>query len=251
MDNWVELLPFAEFGHNAKAHSATSKSPFEILHGYAPRLLPPLHFNQKVPTVEEHLCRLDDIRKEVHASLQLASEQMKKNADQYRQKNHLFRKGHKVWFDGKNLHLQYPKAKLTPKRYGPFEITDIVGPVNCHLKLPKTWKIHPVFHVSLLMPYHETPEYGPNYARPSPDIIQGEQEFEVEDIIKSRHFGKNKRLQYLIKWRGYPHSDNSWEPAGHLTHAQKLITAFYKRHPSAPRLIRTMLWYLSRRTPNL
>ena len=122
----------------------------------------------------------------------------------------------------------------------------LVGPVNCKLKLPKTWKIHPVFQVSLLTPYQETKEHGPNYTQPPPDIVQGEQEYEVEGIIKSRLTGKAKRLQYLIKWRGYPHSDNSWEPAGNLAHAKKMLTEFHKKHPTAPRLLRTLLLYLSR-----
>ena len=36
---------------------------------------------------------------------------------------------------------------------GPFFVTKRVGPVAYELELPQTWKIHPVFHTSLLRPF--------------------------------------------------------------------------------------------------
>jgi hypothetical protein len=40
--------------------------------------------------------------------------------------------------------------------------------------------------------------------------VEGEEEYEVETILASRHFGRRKKLQYLVKWKGYPDSDNQW-----------------------------------------
>ena len=90
------------------------------------------------------------------------------------------------------------------------------------LELPPNWRIHDVFHASLLTPYHETTAHGPNFTRPPPDLIDGEEEYEVERIVAHRQFGRSKRLQYLIKWKGYPESDNTWEPADQV-HAPELI----------------------------
>jgi hypothetical protein len=45
------------------------------------------------------------------------------------------------------------------------------------------WNIHDVFHASLLSPYHESTEHGPNYSRPPPDLLKGEEEYEVKCII--------------------------------------------------------------------
>ena len=71
--------------------------------------------------------------------------------------------GEQVWLEGKNLSLPYSSAKLAPRRHGPFRITKVVSPVAYELALLSQWKIHPVFHASLLTPYVETPVHGPNF----------------------------------------------------------------------------------------
>ena len=65
-----------------------------------------------------------------------------------------------------------------------------------------------MFHVDLLTPYHETKEHGANYTQPPPELIDGEEEYEVEEITNERTYRRKK--QYLIKWIGYPTSENSW-----------------------------------------
>src|SRR6266850_440678 len=92
------------------------------------------------------------------------------------------------------------------------------------------WKIHPIFHASLLTPYVETDSHGPNFSHPPPDLIKGKNEYEVETIRKHRRFGRNKKLQYLLKWRGYPESDNMWEPVEQL-HAPQLLKEYHTCHP--------------------
>jgi hypothetical protein len=86
-----------------------------------------------------------------------------------------------------------------------------------------------VFHASLLTPYVETPAHGPNFTMPPPDIIEGEAEYEVERIIKHRQFGRTKKRHYLIKWKGYPDSDNTWEPEDNV-HAPDLVKQYWQKH---------------------
>jgi hypothetical protein len=109
----------------------------------------------------------------------------------------LFTIGQKVWLDTRNIKTNYHK-KMAPKREGPFEIEEALGPVTYRLKLPTTWKIHNVFHAVLLKPYVETEVHGENFSRPTPDILDGEEVYNVETILKHRRRGRS--YQYLIKW---------------------------------------------------
>ena len=82
-----------------------------------------------------------------------------------------------------------------------------------------------MFHANLIMPYKETVIHGPNYSRPPPDLIDGEEEFKVEQILDMKQMGRGCRTHYLIKWKGYPTSDNSWEPEKNIN-ADELIAKF-------------------------
>ena len=78
-DNWAELIPFMEFAHNARQHSTTTKSPFEVWYSFKPEFIPPVNFATKIPTVEECLHTLDQVHIEVTAALKVAAEVMKQS----------------------------------------------------------------------------------------------------------------------------------------------------------------------------
>jgi len=206
-DNWAKLLPFAEFAHNVRKHSATGQSLFQVWYGFQPEFIPPVNFATHLPAVEDRLKVLDQIRREVSATLQVATEVMKcKGPVSTSQK---FTVGQQVWLKGTNVRTTHPKAKLSPRYHGPFKVLTTT-PTNSQLQLPKSWCLNPVFHNYLLTPYHETTEHGPNYTRPPPDIVEGEDKhYEVETILNARPTPNKQGIQYLVKWHGYPASENS------------------------------------------
>ena len=118
-----------------------------------------------------------------------------------------------VWLEVTHLKLPHQGFKLNPKQYGPFKILSAISPVAFKLELPVSWTIHLVFHASLLTPYIKTHAHGPNYSCPPPDLINDEEQYEVEQIRNHWHHRHSRTLQYLIKWWGYPESDNTLEPA--------------------------------------
>jgi Chromo (CHRromatin Organisation MOdifier) domain len=99
-------------------------------------------------------------------------------------------------------------------------------------------RIHPVFHVVKLMPAPVDPIIGRRAKPPPPpDIVGGEKRFEVEEVIDSRVY--RGRLQYLVRWKGYGHEENSWLAEGDID-APELIAEFYSVHPNAPKRISTL-----------
>jgi hypothetical protein len=89
------------------------------------------------------------------------------------------------------------------------------------------WRIHDVFHALLLSPYRETTTHSPNFSRPPPELIDGEEEYQVERIMGHRNKGQTRELQYLVKWLGYPDSDNMWEPTAQV-YALDLIKQYQR-----------------------
>jgi len=90
--------------------------------------------------------------------------------------------GAKVWLDSHKLKINFPSQKLAPQQEGPFEISQVISPYAYCLHFPSTWKIHSVFHASLLSPYKETPEFSPNFILQPSKLINGEEEYEVATI---------------------------------------------------------------------
>ena len=78
--------------------------------------------------------------------------------------------------------------------------------------------IHNTFHISLLEPYEDN-KFPSQIQKPPPPIeIEGEPEYELEEIIHSR-LHRNK-LQFRAKWTGYsPEHDKTWYPAENLENA--------------------------------
>ena len=138
-----------------------------------------------------------------------------------------FKKGQKVWLDSKNLKMLYHK-KMAPKREGPFVIMEVLGPITYRLKLPNSWKIHDVFHATLLRPYRENEVYGQNFTEPPAELLDGEEVYKVETILNHRRRGRG--YQYFIKWKGHPISKASWEPEHAFSDDGDMLTTYKLRH---------------------
>jgi hypothetical protein len=157
---WMDSLALAEYCHNQRVHFVTKKSPFYLMMGYEPRDISLTFEKSNIPSADESIKELERARDEALAAHELARQVM---ANRSTKEFTPFGKGDKVWLEAKNLHTSHECRNLSPKREGPFEIEEVLGPVTYRLRIPQHWKIHPIFHASLLSPYRENSAYRPNF----------------------------------------------------------------------------------------
>jgi hypothetical protein len=156
-------------------------SPNQILLGYETTLNPKIMTSTGTKSAEERYHVMMVWWVQAIAAINQAVEKQGKPEAQYTM-------GAQVWLEGKNLKLPYQVTKLAPRQYGPFKIIREVSPMAYQLNLPMMWGIHDVFHMSLLSPYHEMTQHRLNFTQPPPELIEGEEGYEVEAIRNHRNF---------------------------------------------------------------
>jgi len=110
----------------------------------------------------------------------------------------------------------------------PFKMLEYFFFNTYKLELSEIFKIHPIFHVSLLKPVaHDASRPNREYnSRPPPDFIDNEPEFEVEVVFKSRQL-RGREREYLLKWKGYHPIEASWVNESDMEHAKETIKKFH------------------------
>ena len=126
------------------------------MHGETPKTLPITFEKTNYPSIKEWMHSLIHDREKALAAHELA---MRKIADRRKNIFTPFKKGEKVWLDTRNIKTTN-NPKIGPRREGPFEISDVLGPLTYQLNLPASWRIHNVFHAVLLCLYIENNIHG-------------------------------------------------------------------------------------------
>ena len=241
--DWSEWLPQAEFAANALYTEATGLSPFFANTGQEPKmdfdldeLQPPQSTNERLQQAQARsvVDRMRAIWEFARENIGKAQARQSEFANRHR-KDITFNEGDSVWLSTKNLKTDRPSKKLDYKMIGPFRVLRAHG--NAYtLDLPPHMAINPTFHASLLRKDPEDPLPGQHQEPPPPTKIDEQDEYQVDDILAARLFGKGKRLQFKVKWKGYP-PDNAWYYAdgGEFDNSQAIVDDFYSRFPDAPR----------------
>jgi len=141
--------------------------------------------------------------------------------------------GDMVWLLPGNIKTTRQWKKLDPKKIGPFKILAKIGTSADKVALPPSIAIHNTFHISLLQPYQDN-QLPSQIQEPPPHIqIEGEDEYELDEIIDSRfHYNQ---LQYPAKGKGYsPEHDKFWYPAENFNNAEHPVQRFHWRYPGKP-----------------
>ena len=228
LNDWDTLLSRAEFAHNAAFHSSVGQTPFFLNHGFHPRTPPGEKLEDLHPGSVAFVERWQSALTFARKCLIAAQQRQKAYADQRRTEK-TFSVGDKVLLSTKYLNIKHGETsrKLLPKWIGPFEVEQVVGPVAYKLKMNPGWRVHPVFHVSLLEPYRSDGRVQPP---PPPIELEGVLEYEVDSILDHRFRGRrHPRASYLVSWKGYGPEYNSWEPERYVVNAPEVVADYWRR----------------------
>ena len=146
--------------------------------------------------------------------------------------------GKKIWLNSKYIKTKCNR-NLKMKFFELFRVLHLVGSQAYKLELPKQWRIHDVFHMSLLeQDTTKKRQVDEKIAEQLQFDVSGDnKEYEVEGICNSIVYARESEvghlpsLYYLVSWKSYPKDESTWEPTSAVQHFWKLVSTFHKNHP--------------------
>ena len=238
-DDWEDHLPLIEFAINNSKQRSTGHTPFALNYAKAPRVPTDITLKSRAPSAQQYAQTMQERLAKAKANLQTAQARQKSDADKHRRPVE-YRVGQEVLLNTVNIKFRGAGTKkLTPRWVGPYRIIELVGPVAVKLQLPKSSRIHPVFHVALVKPFRSNGSQPP----PEPFTIEGEPTLTVEAVRahkdESVRGGSGRtRREYLVKWEKLGEEQNTWETEKSLRATEvlgALVDAYEAGLPAAHR----------------
>ena len=217
----ARLLPIAEFAYNNAKNASTGHTPFELNYVYHPRVSyeEDIDPRSRSKSTEELGAELKDLMAICKETLQHVQEWQTKAHNQVT-KPRSYAPGHKVWLISKYIKTKRNR-KLEAMVFGPFRVLQPVGKQAYKLEIPKRWRIHDVFHVSLQE--QDTTRKGRVDEKIAEQLefeAGNDEEYEVEGTLDSAVYAKESEaghlpcLYYLVSWKGYPEDESKYVGTG-------------------------------------
>lgn len=186
-------------------------TPFEVVYGRPPpALLPYEPSSARTDTVDALLRNRDTFLADIHDQLLQAQAYAKCHYDAHHRPLEF---AVRAWVWLRMLHrptqslVPCKRDKLSPRYAGPFQVLERMGDVAYHLQLPEGARIHDVFHIGVLKPYHRTPPTLPPLQHGR--LLQApEQALRAQLRLGTWHV--------LVQWAGLPEAEATWEPVDSL-----------------------------------
>ena len=150
------MLSTVEFVINNSPTQSTGYTPFYLNYGFHPCTPADLIRDSDCTLIEGVNQFVERMKRNFSTAVKFLNrgqDRMKTQANQKRRKQR-FSSGDQVLLSTEHLNLKNAPIRKLKKRFvGPFFVVRQVGQVANELDLPQTWKIHKVFHISLLHPF--------------------------------------------------------------------------------------------------
>ena len=210
---WSHWLAWAELCFNTSYHASTKMTPFKVVYGRDPPILA-RYGTPKTPVadIDNYLLERDEMLRRLKLHLSDAQAIMKEVKDAKRRHEPL-KEGDMVYlklrpYRMKSLSKRF-NEKLSPKYFGPYRIAQQINAVAYKLELPEDCRIHPVFHTSQLRKVVGQPDQ----VLPLPSALSEDFEWLVEPSEVKNVKNEGNELLVLIKWKGLPDFEATWESA--------------------------------------
>ena len=223
-----------EFAYNNAKNVSTGHTTFELNCGYHSRMSYEENVNSRFrsKSADKLLAELRELMIVCQENLYYAQE-LQKQAHDKGVKPRGYAPSEKIWFNSKYIKTKRNR-KLETKFFGLFWVLHPVGKQAYKLELPKKWRIHDIFHVSLLEQDNTRKERV--HEENAEELNDGDDsgEYKVEVIWDSAVYARESKsghlpgFYYLVSWKRYPEEENTWEPASAVQHLRKLISLFHK-----------------------
>jgi len=261
--DWQQNLALAELAYNSHINSSTGCTPFELNYGFQPRnpneLITPAPLQDATSlgrTEKEANKKGDAWLSDLHNKWEKAETTVRKmylRYEKFYNRKHvdaqnLFPVGSKAYLSTRDVKNpttvgretamgqdEYVKRKLLPFFLGPFRVAEVCGNGNLNRKLELSPTLKEklgadTFHIEKLKPAGDREEpFSVTATDKIPPPTRTDGEFYVERVLAYEQRSQGKR--YLVKWQGYPNSENTWEWEWMLENAQESIRDFMKSKP--------------------
>jgi hypothetical protein len=212
--DWPKWLPFVLLSYRTKVHSSTGFTPFELMFGRKMNGFDSWKAEEGTNEADMILKRSQEIKALVEETHPKAIENIKKSKEtQMKIQNNRENVTEEEIPIGKSVYMKTEGIhdKLHPKYKGPFKVTERTSYGNYKLK-DKLGEI-----------------LAESFPRHKLKVVEEEDDdeihYEVEKIVNHKRHGKGYR--YLVKWKGYPESQNTWEPIENFDD-KTIITKYWK-----------------------
>ena len=199
-----------EFAYNNSKNASTDYTPLELNYGYHSWMLyeEDVDPRSQFKLADKLLAKLRDLIIISCKNLYHAQE-FQRQAHDKGVKLWCYALGKKVWLNSKYIKTKHNR-NLEIKFFGPFWVLHSVGKQAYKLELPKIWRIHDVFHVSLLKQDITRKERIDVNNVAELDTGDNSGKYKIEAIwdntiyVKESESGHLPGLYYLVSWKRYP-----------------------------------------------
>ena len=245
-NDWMKLLSMTEFAYNNNKHAFTQMFSFETMQKYTSRMFfeKPANFKAKSKSAKEHAEKLIALMKILKINLAYAQKQQTKYKNA-KTKSMKFDVGTYVNVNDKNIRTKRNR-KLKWKFFESFKIFETIKNQTYRLEIFKRWRIHDVFHVSLLEKIiskkKKKAPLEPTYQSNDIDIEDDDEltkkKFWVEVILDNKIYKKNQipdkpysepKLYYLVQWENY--EKRIWKSIAVIKHLRDMLRKFHAKNP--------------------